>query len=152
MSTRTKGGFCTKSEAFTFNTQYTDYSPSTNVDQILQQRERDSDGKSVYRRDENGLPIANGAKQGVPLGDVWDIPYLNPKAKERVGYPTQKPIFLLDRIIEIASNPQDVVLDPFCGSGTTLVAAHPANRRYFGIGVSYDAIQLATDRLNDPMR
>ncbi len=144
--------YYTKSDAFTFNTQYTDYSLSTNVDQILQQRERDSDGKSVYRRDDNGLPIANGAKHGVPLGDVWDIPYLNPKAKERVGYPTQKPILLLDRIIEIASNPQDFVLDPFCGSGTTLVAAHLANRRYLGIDVSCDAIQLATDRLNDPMR
>lgn len=102
---------------------------SRGIDQILQQRERDADGKSAYRRDDSGIPIANGAKRGVPLGDVWDIPYLNPKAKERVGYPTQKPILLLDRIIEIASNPEDCVLDPFCGSGTTLVAAHLADRR-----------------------
>ena len=144
--------YYTKSATFTFNTLYTEYSPSTNVDQILQQRERDADGKSAYRRDDSGIPIANGAKRGVPLGDVWDIPYLNPKAKERVGYPTQKPILLLDRIIEIASNPEDCVLDPFCGSGTTLVAAHLADRRYCGIDVSSDAIELATERLNNPVR
>ncbi len=142
----------TKSSDFTFNTIYTEYSPSTNIDQILQQRERDADGKSVYKRDSHGQPIANGSKRGVPLGDVWDIPYLNPKARERVGYPTQKPILLLERIISLSSNPCDLVLDPFCGSGTTLVAAKMLGRKYMGIATSRDACELAQSRLDNPIK
>ena len=144
--------YYTKSRTFTFNTIYTEYSPSTNVDQILQQRERDADGKSVYKRDSDGQPIANGSKRGVPLGDVWDIPYLNPKARERVGYPTQKPLLLLERIISISSNDGDVVLDPFCGSGTTLVAAKLLGREYMGIDTSRDACELAASRLDNPIK
>jgi len=144
--------YYTKTSNFTFNTLYTEYSPSTNVDQILQQRERDADGKSVYKRDSDGQPIANGSKHGVPLGDVWDIPYLNPKARERVGYPTQKPILLLERIIAISSNEDDCVLDPFCGSGTTLVAAKLLGRKYFGIDASHNACQLAASRLEAPIK
>jgi site-specific DNA-methyltransferase (adenine-specific) len=53
-------------------------------------------------------------KRGVPLSDVWEIPYLNPKAKERVGYPTQKPILLLENIIKLTTDEEDIVLDPFC--------------------------------------
>lgn len=144
--------YYTKSSDFTFNTVYTEYSPSTNVDQILQQRERDTDGKSVYKRDANGQPISNGSKRGVPLGDVWDIPYLNPKARERVGYPTQKPILLLERIIAISSNNGDYVLDPFCGSGTTLVAAKLLDRKYLGIDSSHDACEIAASRLDRPIK
>ncbi len=144
--------YYTKSSIFTFNTIYTEYSPSTNVDQILQQRERDADGKSVYKRDSHGQPIANGSKRGVPLGDVWDIPYLNPKARERVGYPTQKPILLLERIISLSSDEGDCILDPFCGSGTTLVAAKLLGRNYLGIDISHDACNLATSRLANPIK
>jgi site-specific DNA-methyltransferase (adenine-specific) len=144
--------YYTKSRDFTFNTIYTEYSPSTNVDQILQQRQRDSDGKSVYKRDSDGQPISNGSKRGVPMGDVWDIPYLNPKARERVGYPTQKPILLLERIISLSSNPGDHVLDPFCGSGTTLVAAQMLGRKCIGIDVSHDACEVAQSRLDDPIK
>ena len=144
--------YYTKSDTYKFNPHLTAYSPSTNVDQILQQRRRDTNGKSTYQLDSNGEPVSNGSKKGVPLGDVWDIPYLNPKAKERVGYPTQKPILLLERIIEIASNPGDCVLDPFCGSGTTLVAAHLNDRKYVGIDISEDAIALASSRLSNPIR
>lgn len=144
--------YYTKSSTFTFNAIYTEYSPSTNVDQILQQRERDADGKSVYKRDSDGQPIANGSKRGVPLGDVWDIPYLNPKARERVGYPTQKPVLLLERIISISSNEGDCVLDPFCGSGTTLVAAKLLGRKYVGIDTSDDACELAASRLDNPIK
>ena len=81
------------------------------------------------------------------MSDVWEIPYLNPKAKERNGYPTQKPILLLEQIIKIASDENDIVLDPFCGSGTTLAAAKLLNRQYIGIDVSKDAIKLCEDRL-----
>ena len=88
----------------------------------------------------------------MPLSDVWDIPYLNPKAKERVGYPTQKPLLLLERIIELVTNENDLVLDPFCGSGTTCVAASLTNRKYIGIDQSEDAIQLSQSRLDKPIK
>ena len=144
--------YYTKSEDFTFNREFTEYSPSTNIEQILQQRERDENGKSTYKRNENGNVVSNGPKRGVPMSDVWDIPYLNPKAKERVGYPTQKPILLLERIIKLSTNPGDLVLDPFCGSGTTLVAAKLNNRNYFGIDQSSDACTLAEQRLSNPVK
>ena len=144
--------YYTKGEEFTFNQMFTDYSPSTNVDQILQQRARDAHGKSVYRRNEEGTVISNGTKNGVPLGDVWDIPYLNPKANERVGYPTQKPILLLERIIELSTNAGDVLLDPFCGSGTSLVAAALSDRRFIGIDIASDACELSRSRLKSPVK
>src|SRR5699024_9228610 len=115
--------FYSKSKSFKFNTMYTDYSPTTNLDQILQARMRDEHAKSKYKTDENGQVVLGKEKKGVPLSDIWNIPYLNPKAKERTGYPTQKPILLLEQIIKIATDEGDTVLDPFCGSGTTLVAA-----------------------------
>ncbi len=144
--------YYTKSDTYTFNTIYKDYSVTTNVDQILQRRKKDEHGKSVYDLDENGNFIPNGTKAGVPLGDVWSIPYLNPKAKERTGYPTQKPILLLERIIKIASDEGDLILDPFCGSGTTLVAAKLLKRQAIGIDISEDAIELSQKRLGDPIK
>ncbi|WP_367289870.1 DNA-methyltransferase [Laspinema palackyanum] len=144
--------FYSKTDSFTFNTFYTSYSESTNVDQILQRRSRDAQGKTVYARDEQGEVILNDSKKGVPLSDVWEIPYLNPKAKERVGYPTQKPILLLERIIEIATNPGDLILDPFCGSGTTLVAAQLLGRQGIGMDISADAVDLTQQRLINPIR
>jgi site-specific DNA-methyltransferase (adenine-specific) len=142
----------TKGEKYVFNPVYVEYSPATNVDQILQRRVRDEYGKAVYDRDASGSVVTAGAKQGVPLGDVWDIPYLNPKARERVGYPTQKPVLLLERIISLASEPGDMVLDPCCGSGTTLVAAHLLGRRSLGMDVSRQAIAIAKRRLARPIR
>ncbi len=68
------------------------------------------------------------------IGDLWDdIGPVGSQAKERTGYPTQKPLALLERIIQASSNPGDVVLDPFCGSGTTLVAAHQLGRQWIGM-------------------
>ncbi len=144
--------YYTKSSQYTFNETWTEYSPSTNIDQILQRRSRDESNKSVYDRDDEGNVVLGGAKRGVPLGDVWDIPILNPKAKERTGYPTQKPLLLLERIISLASKEGDCVLDPFCGSGTTLVAAQSLGRTAIGIDISADAVELATKRLENPTR
>lgn len=144
--------YYSNSDDYTFNPIFTEYSPSTNVDQILQQRARDDSGKSIYRRDVEGSILSNGGKRGVPLGDVWDIPYLNPKANERVGYPTQKPVNLLERIIQLSSNENDVVLDPFCGSGTTLVAAKLLGRKFIGIDLSSDACELSKSRLCNPTK
>ena len=143
--------FYSKSPDFKFNTLYQEYSPSTNIDQIMQKRVRDSRNKVVYMRDEKGEVVGNHGKKGVPLSDVWDIPFLNPKAKERVGFPTQKPILLMKQIIELVTDEGDLVVDPFCGSGTTLVAAKLLSRNSIGIDISEDAIKLTLSRLENPV-
>ena len=144
--------FYSKSPHFKFNKIFDSYSPTTNIDQIFQKRVRDENGKTKYKKAENGGYELIEQKNGVPLADVWEIPYLNPKANERVGYPTQKPIILLERIIQLTTEKGDVVLDPFCGSGTTLVAATLLNRKYIGIDISQDAIELTKKRLANPVK
>lgn len=144
--------FYSKTEHFKFNTIYTDYSETTNIDNNLQDRVRNKYGKTEYKKNENGEVVLGKPKKGVPMSNVWDIPYLNPSAAERVGYPTQKPISLLERIIDIVTDEGDVVLDPFMGSGTTLVAAKLKNRQYIGIDKSVDAIDLAKKRLESPIK
>lgn len=144
--------FYSKTEHYKFNRVYGAYSETTNIDQILQLRARDEHGVSVYATDQNGNTIYGGEKKGVPLSDVWEIPFLNPKAKERTGYPTQKPVLLLERIIEISTDVGDLVLDPFCGSGTTLVAANLLGRNSIGIDISEEAVALAKNRLKKPIK
>jgi site-specific DNA-methyltransferase (adenine-specific) len=88
--------------------------------------------------------------KGVPVGDVWtDIPPINSQAKERLGYPTQKPEALLERIIQASSNEGDLVLDPFCGCGTTIAAAQKLKRWWIGIDITHLAITLIKKRLLD---
>ena len=79
--------------------------------------------------------------------DWWDIPSIN--NNERIGYPTQKPLTLLERIIRASSNEGDLVLDPFCGCGTTAVAAHGLKRRWCGIDISAFPVELILSRLHD---
>ena len=141
--------FYSKTKDFKFNTIYTDYAATTNIDQILQDREKNEFGKSTYKRDTNGSIILGKEKKGVPLSDVWEIPYLNPKAKERTGYPTQKPVLLLNQLINIVTDEGDLVLDPFCGSGTTCVSAKLLKREFIGIDISLDAVCLANTRLEE---
>ena len=86
-----------------------------------------------------------GQKKGAT--DVWDIPSLNNMANERTGYPTQKPLALLDRILGSSSAEGDMVLDPFCGSGTTLIAAQLLHRRWCGIDASPSAVSVCMERL-----
>lgn len=86
-------------------------------------------------------------KGGKALDDVWDVPAISPTSRERVGYETQKPLALLNRIISLASNAGDLVIDPFCGSGTTLVAAQLLGRRWQGFDISADAVATASNRL-----
>ncbi len=89
-------------------------------------------------------------QRGIPTGDVWtDIPPINSQAKERLGYPTQKPVALLERIITMSTAPGDIVLDPFCGCGTTIHAAQKLGRQWIGIDVTYLAINLIKRRLRD---
>jgi site-specific DNA-methyltransferase (adenine-specific) len=144
--------FYSKTADFKFNHIFEDYSPTTNIDQIFQKRMRDVNGKTKYKTNAGGGYELIQDKKGVPLSDVWDIPYLNPKANERVGYPTQKPILLLEKVIQLVTDEGDIVLDPFCGSGTTLVAAKLLNRKYIGIDISDDAVQLANKRVSNPIR
>jgi site-specific DNA-methyltransferase (adenine-specific) len=144
--------FYSKTSEFKFNKLFTDYSPTTNLDQILQKRQRDERGKAVYARTEKGEIISSGGKIGVPLTDVWELPFLNPKASERVGYPTQKPILLLEKILRLTTDEQDLVLDPFCGSGTTLVAAKLLNRQFIGMDISEEAVGITNKRLEKPVK
>ena len=83
---------------------------------------------------------------GKRMHDVWVIPFINSMSNERVGYPTQKPLPLLERIIRVSSNEGNIVLDPFCGSGTTLCAAHTLKRQWIGIDENSDAIEVTTKR------
>ncbi len=90
------------------------------------------------------------ADRAVTVGDVWtDIDRLNQTAKERLGYPTQKPLALLERILNASSNPGDVVLDPFCGCGTAVHAAQKLGRNWIGIDITHLAISLIEKRLKD---
>lgn len=88
--------------------------------------------------------------EGVSVDDVWvDIPPLGAQAAERLGYPTQKPQALLERIISASSNPGDIVLDPFCGCGTAVHAAQALGRQWIGIDITHLAITLIEKRLKD---
>lgn len=87
------------------------------------------------------------ATKGVPMGDVWDIGVIAPVSRERTGYPSQKPELLLERIITALSDPGEIVLDPYMGSGTTPAVAARLGRTFIGIDASDVAVEVATDRL-----
>lgn len=91
--------------------------------------------------------VTDAQSPGVPMGDVWDIGIIAPVAKERTGYPTQKPEALLERLITALTNPGDTVLDPYCGSGTTLAVARRLGRRAIGIDVGEEAIETTRRRV-----
>ena len=85
---------------------------------------------------------------GALVGTLWDRGcQLAPSSGERTGYPTQKPVALLERIVAASSDPDDLVLDPMCGSGVTLVAAKRLGRRYLGVDINSDAVRIAEGRL-----
>ena len=112
----------------------------------------DQDGRLYYSR--TGYPrrkLYIEESRGVPVQDVWnDIRSLSGAHKERLGYATQKPITLLERIIKASSNEGDVVFDPFCGCATTLEAAHSLGRRWIGIDIAIHAIKrVARVRLQE---
>ena len=99
------------------------------------------DGMPEYKRYLDEMP-------GVPLQDLWtDVPPLQSGTAERLGYPTQKPEALLERILRASSNEGDVVLDPFCGCGTTIAAAERLKRRWVGIDITHLAVNLIRHRL-----
>ncbi len=103
-------------------------------------------GRSVQ---DKSRPMDRDAEEGVAMHDVWEIPIIHPIAKERLGYPTQKPEALLERILNASSNAGDLVVDPFCGCGTTVAVAERLGRRWVGIDVTYLAVNLMKRRLSD---
>ncbi len=104
------------------------------------------DRRLAYKRYLDEMP-------GVPLQDVWDdISPLQGQSTERLGYPTQKPLALLERIVSVSSNEGDVILDPFCGCGTAIHAAQKLNRDWVGIDITHLAINLIRNRLLDTFR
>jgi site-specific DNA-methyltransferase (adenine-specific) len=111
-------------------------------------------GKILAKRDGtprmDGLKVYLDEKQGKFLQSIWtDIPRIPNTSAERLGYPTQKPEALLERIIKSSSNENDIVLDPFCGCGTTVNVAERLHRRWIGIDLTHIAITLIRSRLND---
>lgn len=121
----------------------------------LQERERLWAAGLVLKR-KDGSPRLDGRKvyldekDGIPVSDIWtDVPRIANTSKERLGYPTQKPEALLTRIIEATTDEGDLVLDPFCGCGTTISAAASLGRRWIGIDITHLAVGLIKHRLYD---
>ena len=111
----------------------------------------DRDGLIVVPRGGQGVPRLKrylDEQEGVPVSDTWDDISIA-SGKERLGYPTQKPEALLERIIQSSSNEGDVVLDPFCGCGTAVAAAQKLNRQWLGIDITHLAVALMKARLKD---
>ncbi len=98
----------------------------------------------------DGRKVFLDEKKGKPVSDVWtDIERIGNTSAERLGYPTQKPVALLERIIQASSNLGDMVLDPFCGCGTTIDAAQRLGRKWIGVDITQLAISLIKNRLVD---
>ena len=136
-----------KSENYTWNTQYKPHS-----EEYIKRFKKDENGR-LYRDDVN--PTGGGTRiiyldevEGDIIDSVWnDIPPVNPVAKDRFDYPTQKPEKLVERIIKASSNPGDIVFDCFMGSGTTQAVAMKLGRRFIGADINLGSIQTTTKRL-----
>lgn len=125
--------FYSKSKEFTFNPE-----------DIMEPR-----SDEVLRRIATGsITATRSTGQYRHPSDVWKIPAINAMAKERLGYPTQKPEALLEKIIRASSNKEDVVLDAFCGCGTALAVAHKLGRKWIGIDISPSAVALIKNRMS----
>jgi len=113
----------------------------------------DKEGRLHFPNKEGGrlrLKLYADEWQGIKLQNLWDdISPIGAQAAERLGYPTQKPLALLERIIQASSNPGDVVLDPFCGCGTAVHAAQKLGREWIGIDITHLAIGLIEKRMKD---
>lgn len=139
--------YYTKSSQFTWNDQFQEYADIG----MKRYNKRDGDGKKFAlikrRRVDGSVYYGRTYPRGKPVNDVIRIPLLSATSRERLGYPTQKPERLLELLIRASTNPGDLVLDPFCGSGTTLVAAKKIERNWSGIDVSRTACRLSLRRL-----
>jgi site-specific DNA-methyltransferase (adenine-specific) len=135
--------FYTKSDKYTFNEQYIEYTEGS----------KDRKQQGVLHRFKKGEePVLVSDKsfdeKGVRENDVWQIPFIAPSSKERTGYPTQKPLALLHKIIKASSSEGDIVMDPFCGCATTCVAAQQLGRKWIGIDIEKQAVNILIQRLS----
>jgi site-specific DNA-methyltransferase (adenine-specific) len=127
----------------TFNQLYEPLAPSTLSTWGANKQRAVTDATGKRRRSSTG----DERTPGTPLGDVWDIGIIAPVAKERTGYPTQKPEALLERLIRACTNPGDLVLDAYTGSGTAVAVAARLGRAAIGIDENAQALELARSRL-----
>lgn len=136
----------TKTDRFTFNQLFQDYQHTTLK---YHKWEFDENGKEFYWKRGRNIETYKIYKneKGVILNDVWEMPQIGPIAKERIGYPTQKPEVLLERIILASSNEGDVVADIFSGGGTTSAVAQRLGRRWIACDQSRVAVAITADRL-----
>ncbi|MCC6328494.1 MAG: restriction endonuclease [Acidobacteria bacterium] len=134
---------------------YKGFPPPANGWKVSLERmtELDNQGRLEFPKNPAGrirLKYFLDEMDGAPVGNVWDdIPPLTSSHAERLGYPTQKPVALLERIVSASSNEGDVVLDPFCGCGTTIAAAQKLNRQWIGIDITHLSVGLQKLRLKD---
>jgi len=139
--------FYSKTDNYIFNVQYQEYSKPEAIEKTVRGI---IDGKLVRLKDEHGKYIERTKPNiGVPYHDVFEIQHLQPTAKERLGYPTQKPETLLERIIKVSSNEGDTVLDAYCGCGTSIAVAERLKRNWIGIDITYQSISVIIRRLED---
>ncbi len=140
--------FYTKSENYVWNKTYGEYKDKN----MKRYNKTDKNGKIyalIKRKRTNGeVYYGKSYPEGKLQGDVVDVPTLASTDKERTGYPTQKPLALLEKIITASSNVDDVVLDPFCGCATTCHAAARLSRKWIGIDISEKAAELISNRIN----
>jgi len=133
--------------------EYNGYTPSASGWRVTRDKLIEIDRQGNLGWSTNGKPFRKlrpADDTGNPVGNCWmDISSINPQADERLGYPTQKPLALLERIINASSNPGDLVLDPFCGCGTAVHAAQKLGRNWIGIDITHLAISLIEKRLKD---
>jgi DNA modification methylase len=138
--------------------EYKGYKPHANgwAVSLERMKEMDAEGLLIFPKNKDGrirFKKYLDQMKGVPLGNVWDdIKALQGQEAERLGYPTQKPLALLERIINASSNKGDVVLDAFCGCGTTIVAAQKLGRKWIGIDISPTACRVMAQRLWDDFK
>lgn len=135
--------YCKQKGKHLFNRQYMERTEAT---------EKRWKGKAIVAaHDEFGERVPSDYNeidsQGSPLNDVWYVPIVAPSGNERTGYPTQKPVALIERLIEGSSNPGDFVLDCFMGSGTTFVGAMKLGRKFIGADINLGAVQVTTKRV-----
>ena len=144
-----------KPEEQTFNSYARPWSSAAEYVKVRKQKVRtEDDGREYVLSDAGGGKrihryLDEAMATGAYVDNVWDIDKLNNSSKERLGYPTQKPEALLERIIQASSNEGDIVLDPFCGCGTAIAVAERLHRRWIGIDITHLAITLMRHRLHD---
>jgi len=136
--------FYTKTKRFDFNKQYIPYSE----EYLKNFNKTDEKGRKYWQWSKDVRRYLDEIKEGIPVGDVWDIKYENNMSANRTDYPTQKPEDLVERIIKASTNEGDIVADFFVGSGTTPAVAQKLGRKWIACDINLGAIQTAVKRLN----